>query len=133
MASKNATLIVGLLLLLVMVVLIIPSKVAAARDFPEIISSNAKAEKISKSNDNEVEGSGEIGGVKLDVPPEKWKRNAGSLDKTEKLPSTEIWERNYGSEGFPPCRVWCCAPWGCSCCKKKPPPSSTVRLLIKNH
>ncbi|KAL1361236.1 hypothetical protein HN51_068151 [Arachis hypogaea] len=68
MASKNATLIVGLLLLLVMVVLIIPSKVAAARDFPEIISSNAKAEKISKSNnDNEVEGSD--GGAGVDQHP----------------------------------------------------------------
>ncbi|KAL1361237.1 hypothetical protein HN51_068152 [Arachis hypogaea] len=127
--AKNVILMLGLLLLAMVV--LTPSKIAATRDYPEI-SSNFKAE-ISKSNDNEVEGSGEIGGVKLDVPPEKWKRNAGSLDKTEKLPSTEIWERNYGSEGFPPCRVWCCAPWGCSCCKKKPPPSSTVRLLIKNH
>ncbi|MED6138528.1 hypothetical protein PIB30_075017 [Stylosanthes scabra] len=31
------------------------------------------------------------------------------------------------------CRIWCCAPWGCSPCCKKPPSSSTVKLVIKNH
>ncbi|XP_015962891.2 uncharacterized protein LOC107486840 [Arachis duranensis] len=63
--AKNVIFMLGLLLLAMVV--LSPSKIAATRDYPEI-SSNSKAE-ISKSNDNEDEGSGEIGGVKLDIPP----------------------------------------------------------------
>ncbi|KAL4323021.1 hypothetical protein HN51_068153 [Arachis hypogaea] len=54
MASKYALVILGLLAMIVLV----PSKMTAARDFA------MKAE-ISKSND---EGSGEIGGVKQEIP-----------------------------------------------------------------
>ncbi|QHO09816.1 uncharacterized protein DS421_14g484520 [Arachis hypogaea] len=59
--AKNVILMLGLLLLAMVV--LTPSKIAATRDYPEI-SSNFKAE-ISKSND---EGSGEIGGVKQEIP-----------------------------------------------------------------
>ncbi|KAL1341760.1 hypothetical protein HN51_028285 [Arachis hypogaea] len=67
MASKNAILILGLLLLAMVV--LIPSKIATARDFPEKISSNSKAvlEISNFSNDNEVESSG--GGRGVDQLP----------------------------------------------------------------
>ncbi|KAL4323022.1 hypothetical protein AHAS_Ahas14G0268900 [Arachis hypogaea] len=56
MASKYALVILGLLAMIALV----PSKMTAARDFA--------VKEISKSNDNEAEGSGEIGGIKLEIP-----------------------------------------------------------------